>query len=117
MSLLLFKWLTLLWGSEQVSGSLHGPFKRMSGGLRQPSRVSPRDSLLLFTVRCYADFSFWHWCLGRGPSLLWGSTTAKVSLPIFICHTVWHKPILRLHPSYQSQRGYFVITVVTGGSQ
>lgn len=36
-------------------------------GPRQPSRVSPADALLVFTARCYGDFSSWHWCRGGGP--------------------------------------------------
>ena len=44
-----------------------------------------------------------------------GTTAAKISLPIFNCHTrVWDQPVLCLYPSYQSRSGFFVISLVIG---
>lgn len=103
--------------SSSMSKSIGKPFKWKAW---DPS--SPPSHLATisadFHSRSFEEFSFWHWKLGLGiliwgwdSSLLWGTSAAKITLPIFN-HLMWDQPIPHLCPSCQSWGVFFCMSLV-----
>ena len=123
MSLLLFKLLPLCWSSEELVQI--SPCMGLLRGTAWDSRsfhLSQPQSLLVFTARSFGDFSSCHWnpglkyiVWGCDQLLFRGNSAAKLSIPIFICHTwVLDQSLCIIAPSYQTPCSFFLNFLVLG---
>lgn len=113
VSLVPFELLPQWWSSEWVQVSPYADPLREHLGLQQPFFSFSYNLHWFPQLRSYGNFSFWHWSPGL-ESPVWTST-AEISFSIFKYYMwVWDQHVPHLHPSSQSQCGFFYISLIIG---